>query len=344
MKRPFPYTLEKYSTSSSRYHCPQCGKREFTRYVKNDGSRDHIADHVGKCSRADKCGHHYTPSQFFKENPNQKGGFKGIQHKIIHSPNIYLPNVYYQNANKDFERNSFVRFMMCHPKIGNVKAFEVLIQFDGHIGTNHDWKNGACVFWFTDADGRYCGGQVKLFDDKGHTVKYTDKEGNRKPFQTWIHKVLISECRRLDIAIPELLRRYDEYGAKSPCLFGLLQLRKEDSHKPIALVEAPKTAILMTVLQPQYIWLATGSLSQFTEDRMQIIKDRRVVCYPDLGEQREGGKTPYMRWYEKALELNMKGYQIKVSDLLENRCSHADREKGKDIADYLFDTQRTTNH
>jgi rubredoxin len=62
------FQLEKYRGPSTRYTCPECGKKkEFTRYIDID-TGNYIADHVGKCNREINCGYHYTPKQYFEEN------------------------------------------------------------------------------------------------------------------------------------------------------------------------------------------------------------------------------------------------------------------------------------
>jgi len=62
--------------------------------------------------------------------------------------------------------------------------------------------------------------------------------------------------------------------------------------------ESEKTAILMSVLQPQYIWLATGGKSGckwYTPEVAHVLTGRKVILYPDLGA--------YEAWSEKAQAL-----------------------------------------
>ena len=66
----YRYTLEKYRGLSTRYTCPQCGRKHtFTRYIDTDNNNKYISDNVGKCNRLDKCGYHYNPKQYFTDNP-----------------------------------------------------------------------------------------------------------------------------------------------------------------------------------------------------------------------------------------------------------------------------------
>ena len=66
----FRYQLERYRGRGSRYVCPQCGRKyTFTRYIDTHNNNEYVNDKVGKCNRLDKCGYHYTPRQYFEDNP-----------------------------------------------------------------------------------------------------------------------------------------------------------------------------------------------------------------------------------------------------------------------------------
>ena len=65
----YRYILEKYRGRSTRYNCPQCGRKHtFTRYIDTENNNAYIADNVGKCNRLDKCGYHYTPKQYYTDH------------------------------------------------------------------------------------------------------------------------------------------------------------------------------------------------------------------------------------------------------------------------------------
>ncbi len=65
----YRYQLEKYRGRGTRHTCPQCHRKQsFTRYIDTHNNI-YISDNVGKCNRLDKCGYHYTPKQYFTDNP-----------------------------------------------------------------------------------------------------------------------------------------------------------------------------------------------------------------------------------------------------------------------------------
>jgi len=70
MNNNYRYQLEKYRGRATRYNCPQCGRKQsFTKYIDTYNNNVYINDKVGKCNRLDKCGYHYTPKQYFEDNP-----------------------------------------------------------------------------------------------------------------------------------------------------------------------------------------------------------------------------------------------------------------------------------
>ena len=69
----YRFILEKYRGRSTRYTCPQCGRKHtFTRYIDTENNNQYLSERVGKCNRLDKCGYHYTPKQYFADNPHKR--------------------------------------------------------------------------------------------------------------------------------------------------------------------------------------------------------------------------------------------------------------------------------
>ena len=111
------------------------------------------------------------------------------------------------------------------------------------------------------------------------------------------------------------------------CLFGLHRIN-EDYQKTIAIVESEKTAIVMSIFLPDFIWLATGSKGNFKFELLEPLKKRNIIAFPDKGE--------YNNWLNKATELSAYGFKIVVSDLIEN----TEFENGFDLADYYFEINK----
>lgn len=152
------------------------------------------------------------------------------------------------------------------------------------------------IFWQIDQLERVRSGKIMEYNPStGKRIK--DESG--KAHINWMHK--------------------QPYNLKQ-CLFGL-HLTKENKTKTIAIVESEKTAVIMSMFVPEFLWLATGSKSGFKIEYLTPIKLRKIISFPDKG--------CYKEWFDKALEMNNFGYNITTSDLIEN----TDCEDGLDIAD-----------
>ncbi len=75
---------------------------------------------------------------------------------------------------------------------------------------------------------------------------------------------------------------------------------------------------------PDYIWMATGSLNEFKPAKLNVLKGRRVVAFPDLGS--------YDYWLKKASLID---FPNEVSSYIEKNATDAQRKQGIDIADFL---------
>lgn len=93
------------------------------------------------------------------------------------------------------------------------------------------------------------------------------------------------------------------------CLFGE-HLLQDKVNANVALVESEKTAVICSLLLPEYTWLATGGKSQFN-DRLMVLKGRKVTAFPDI--------DGYDEWRKKAKNYPM--LDITISDILERNAT-----------------------
>ena len=168
-------------------------------------------------------------------------------------------------------------------------------------GTNHFWNN-ATVFWQINNKEQIQCAKLMLYD------RFTGKR-IKEPYNhiNWLHKA----TKEPDFKLCQ-------------CLFGLHRIT-DDYQKTIAIVESEKTAIIMSIFLPEFIWLATGSKGNFKSELLEPLKKRNVIAFPDKGE--------YNNWLHKANELNGNNFKIAVSDLVEK----TNFENGFDLADYYFE-------
>lgn len=316
----YRYTLQSYGTGhGTRFSCPNCQKkRQFTRYIDTETGQ-HLHDSVGACNRESKCGYHYTPKQYFADNPHLQEKESptlaypaAVKTLPCGKPNMplrkpsdaqlpisYIPTDKFSESRRHYGQNNFALFL--RSRFGKEAAEKLILRY--HIGTSKKWP-GATVFWQIDQEGKVRAGKIMLYDkDTGKRVK--------KPYAhlSWVHKALGLE----------------EFNLRQ-CLFGEHLLR-QFPQKPVAVVESEKTAVICSLLLPRYVWLALGGLSMLTAERCRVLQGRQVTLFPDLGG--------YEKWKEKALELQGVA-SITVSDLLERIANERQREEGLDIADFLL--------
>lgn len=327
------YTLQPYTGPKSRTICPGCGKpRCFTRYVDTD-TGELLPDAYGRCNHEVKCGYSVSPYQTeadglsYKERVYQEGKRAGIAAPSrtrrplrVSAPVAPLPGIpgeVFRASQARYKDNQFARLLCEH--FGAGLADELLARF--HVGTSAFWP-GACVFWLVDEQGRTRGGQVKLFDETFHTVPGKI---------SWVHTALRVGYTRKGQPCPEWLTAYEK-GPKSPCLFGLPQLLTDSLNKPVAIVEAPKTAIVMSGYCPDFLWLATMGKSYLNAERLASVKGRKITLFPDASAE---GKT-FGEWQRKAAELNSEGFSILLSETLEQTATPEQKAEGADLADILL--------
>ncbi|WP_157799095.1 DUF6371 domain-containing protein [Mucilaginibacter auburnensis] len=298
------YQLQPYKTPASRYACPQCSTpRSFTRYIDTQSGQQ-LAHMVGRCSRENNCGYHYTPKQYFTNHP--EAGVCNEHHPV--DPLVTLPNINPSTiATQDvlatlnnYGQNNLVQWLNSFFNADDVA--DVLKAY--RVGTTNHWP-GATVFWQIDEQQRARTGKIMLYNAQtGKRVK--------QPYNHihWMHKKL-----------------YAGYYL-SQCLFGL-HLIDQHPNKPIAIVESEKTALLAALHLPQYLWLATGGLHNLNAAQCQLLKGRRVMLYPDV--------KAYDVWQQKAhnLQLLLPGTIFKVDDMLERNATPQQHDEGWDLGDWL---------
>ncbi len=190
------------------------------------------------------------------------------------------------------------------------------------------YRAGANTFPYIDIKGNIRAIQVKEFNEQNHTTG-TD----------FLHSIIEKHHTRNNKPLPEWLAAYLKQDKRITCLFGE-QLLSKYPNNPVALVEAPKTAIYGTLYfglpetPESLIWLAVYNKSSFTFDKLKVLKGRFVYVFPDLSKD---GET-FKQWQTKAneFESRLKATRFVLSDLLEQLAPERDKSEGNDIADYLI--------
>ncbi len=281
----YKYSLDR---SSKKFICQKCNQQTFVRYIEN-ATGSYSDEGFGRCDRETKCAYHNPPK-------NTKGGFfvccKPKPKPSFHSLKL-LERSFLENG-----KNNFIEFLKTLFTEEQVR--EVVSKY--FIGTSKRYK-GATIFWQIDTTENVHAGKIlQYIAETGKRAKTQDG----KAMINWVHSI----------------NKRKEFNLEQ-CLFGL-HLINESNLKTIAIVESEKTAVIMSVFKPEYIWLATGSKQGFKQSMLEPIKGFKIVAFPD--------KSEYEDWNHKAILLNAKGFKISVIDWIEK----TDLDSGSDLADVFI--------
>lgn len=305
----YRFHLQKYKPGK-RYTCPQCGrKRCFARYVDEQGQIE-FPDNVGRCDHEQSCGYHYSPSDYFKDNPDIgiKDDWKcdkpiKVDKREPLTPS-FIERTIMEKSLRSYHINPLYQYLST--VFGEEETMRLLALY--RVGTSKKW-DGSTVFWQIDVGGKVHTGKIMKYDAKtGHRIKEPHS------MVTWVH----SELRKSDFNL-------------SQCFFGE-HLLSDNSAKPIAIVESEKTAIIATHFIPDFIWIATGGMNGcFNKDAVEVLRNREVILVPDLGATD--------KWKSKMPLLQSVCKSATVSDILESNATEEQRQQGLDIADFLLMTE-----
>ena len=105
----------------------------------------------------------------------------------------------------------------------------------------------------------------------------------------------------------------------------------------IAIVEAEKTAVILSEHYPQCIWLASGGLSMLNAAKLWPLRERKVILFPDTDPE---GKA-FKAWQSVAATAQEHfKYPIRVSRILEDHATPDQKSAKIDLVDFLFVTQK----
>ena len=282
----YKYSLD---STSKKFICPNCRKKTFVRYVDNV-SIEYLEETRGRCDRESKCQYHLKP--------HGNKPLVNIDNIKISEPEPTFINYNYVSQSMNYDsHNNFIFYLKQY--FSDLQVSEVVKKY--FIGNSNHW-NGATIFWQINLNNKVCAGKVMLFD------MYT---GNRikKPYRhiNWIHKVY----------------KINDFVLQQ-CLFGIHNLKDHKKDNAVCIVESEKTAIIMSIICPDYLWLATGNKANFKEELLKPLKNYNVIVYPD--------KSEFEDWNKKAQYLNKKGYNFSCSRFLEDK---GDIE-GADLVDLIL--------
>ena len=322
MRTDYQYVLE---PGSRKHLCPNCHKKRFVRYIVIH-TNEHLPERYGRCDREINCGYHLNPylDGYGKHNIRQLPIKKEKKKETA-----FIPSDVLELTLHGYEKNDLLQNLLSSiPFPFEIHDVETVISlyFLGTVCTGY--RNGATTFPFIDVNGQIRAIQVKHFNKSNKTTS-TD----------FLHSIIEKLQSRNNKPIPDWLKAYKNNELKISCLFGEHLLKKYPDN-PIALVEAPKTAIYGTLYlgfpdnPSNFLWLAVYNLSSLNYEKVKVLKGRDVFLFPDLSKD----SSAYNLWDKKGKEYSslFSNTRFITSDLLEKYATAQQRELGMDIADYLI--------
>lgn len=251
------YALKVYHRTADKPACPSCGKpHRFSEYIDLRTGKP-VGPGCGKCDRENHCRYRVTPSEYFRQHPEAKYGYLTQATPVFRpepSPRLYLPEDALARYATPYSQSNFGRWLVS--KAPSPEALLRTVQMYRLSAT----QTGGIIFWYIDHTGRLCQGKMMWYKPNGH------RNG------------IVSNVSS-DMAKSGLMPKDAEMQR---CLFGA-HLLAERPDAMVYIVESEKTALVMSMLQPEHIWLATGGSSMLNTYVVRPLFNRKVVLVPDSG-------------------------------------------------------------
>ena len=214
-------------------------------------------------------------------------------------------------------------------------------------------RQGGVIFWQIDQEERVRDGKVMYYGPDCHRLK--DKEHHptwvsallrqRDPFPNSPHET--SHCFfGTHLLTESYFKGHTDFtditdflcaGAAFMLQESVESVRSVCPKKSVCVVEAEKTAVIMSEVYPEYVWLAAGGLGEVQTDKFRPLRGHKVVLFPDT----DPDGIAFRRWSEAAtLVMNQVFWEdsppIRVSPLLETHATPEQKAAKIDLIDFLF--------
>ena len=273
----YKYHLEKYAGRSTRHKCPACGRVQSFSYYVDENNRP-AGTQYGRCNHTG-CGYILYPSGIAATSPDVP------THTAPPPPPIY----YTKDEVKRYRAAAFDNPLIAYMAATFYRPYLERVCKDYCIGS----IDNAVIFWQIDECYNIHRGKVMWYTSDAHRVKLKRADGSDYGKVQMMWKYL----------------NHDRDREPDMCYFGQ-HLAALYPNKPIAIVESEKTAIVMSYYYPNFIWVATMSLSNFRAYRLGFLGTRQAIVFPDC--------DGYSAWNEQAQKIRavMPDARLTVDDFI----------------------------
>ena len=253
--------------------------------------------------------------------------FKALRHELGHDRPRDLKPMWQQRLSVD---SDFCKALVANSYLTEKQMRHAAERY--RLGISRD---GGVIYWQIDQTEQVYDGKIMYYRPDCH------RDHDRHP--QWVSNLLKRHYLKND---KELIATIPSYH----CLFGTHLLtntnlsnltNKMESvqsvssvvEKTICVVEAEKTAVILSEYYPDCLWLAAGGLYELTPAKLFPLRGRRIILFPDTDVD---GKA-YATWYKVMLEAQrLLGHSIHLSPLLEQRATREQKERKIDLVDFIF--------
>ena len=136
----------------------------------------------------------------------------------------------------------------------------------------------------------------------------------------------------------EITERFPtSYAQPVPEALSVISVISVCPKKSVCVVEAEKTAVIMSEVYPEYVWLAAGGLGEVQVEKFRPLRGHKVVLFPDT----DPDGIAFKRWTEAATTVMNQVFwedspPIRVSPVLELYASPSQKAAKIDLIDFLF--------
>jgi hypothetical protein len=334
--------------TSAKFICPECKENTFVRY-KNDQNQ-YLPSNVGRCDRENSCGYHYKAIEYFQVNNIEFTQTEKIEKKteFYQIDNIHLTRLAYRQENEInyiYTKNNFIRYIIDVLKISPEKLKKHMIYYN--VFTDH--KQQKIFLSDYDNSGLSETDKTDIYNDYMRNLNYINQSvkfcyiNEKNQFLT-CKELLYKDTFKRDRLHERLLHidycGYDVNKRVKLCLFGLHLLDLEENYnKDIIIIESEKTAFIMSLFYPKYVWLATGGLNNISNDYDYIDLNVKYFFLPDSDIDKKGLSCAY-KWKNKIAKSFLFKTDFKVIDF-HLLCNEEQQKVGYDILDlHLNDPQK----
>lgn len=125
------------------------------------------------------------------------------------------------------------------------------------------------------------------------------------------------------------------YIVTKHCLFGQHLLTLCESSVPISIVESERSAVMLSEIYPQSLWMAYAYPANFSERLLEPLQDHHVVLFPNADETME----TYLAFLDIADRARRRYHlDVTVSTLLENRTTPSQKSRHIDLLTYWLES------